>query len=72
MVAQLRDTFQVELPLPTLFNKANVAALAQVIIDNEAKPGQTAKIARTLKRVKEMSTQQVREELDVKQKGGRV
>lgn len=72
IISDLRDTFQVELPLTTLFNKANIAALAQAIVNNEAKPGQTAKIARSLKRIQEMSTEDVKKQLESKKKGASV
>lgn len=72
IISQLRETFQVELPLTTLFNKANVAALAQAIVNNEPKPGQSLKIARTLLRVQQMSTEDVRKQLESKKKGASV
>jgi amino acid adenylation domain-containing protein len=51
--------FRVELSLPRLFEAPTVAKLALAIIANEAKPGQTERIARILRRLKGMSAEDV-------------
>jgi amino acid adenylation domain-containing protein len=53
----VRNTFQVKLSARSLFEAATVAKLSAAIIANEAKPGQTEKIAQALKRVKSMSAE---------------
>jgi acyl transferase domain-containing protein len=65
--ARLRETFQFDLPLRSLFEATSVAELAQVLIAHEAAPGQTEKIARVIQRLASMSETQARELLQSKQ-----
>jgi amino acid adenylation domain-containing protein len=51
LVARVRATFQVELPLQRLFADPTIEALAEAIRGAETKPGQSEKIARVLLRV---------------------
>jgi amino acid adenylation domain-containing protein len=56
---RVRDIFNVELPVRTLFEGPTLAHLSQALISNEAKPGLTEKIARAYKRVKSMTQEEL-------------
>lgn len=68
LIARMRDTFHVNLPVRSLFEAPTVAAMAQLLIAREAKPGQTEKIARMLKRIRSMSTADRQQVLEQKRK----
>ena len=70
LISKVHRAFQVKLSPRILFESPTVADLAEVIIKNEAKPGQTDKTARLLKRIKGMSAQEIREKLQAKRSEG--
>jgi amino acid adenylation domain-containing protein len=55
VLARLRETFRVELPLRVLFEAPTVGALAAEMVAREAKPGRTEKIALLLAEIAGMS-----------------
>lgn len=59
LIARLRDMFQVDICLGDLFAAASVAGLSQVMTAQEAKPGQTVRIATALQRVAALSDAEV-------------
>jgi amino acid adenylation domain-containing protein len=52
LVARVRGSFQVDLPLRRLFGSPTIEALAALVVAGETKPGQSEKIARVLLRMK--------------------
>jgi acyl carrier protein len=58
LLKQLGDTFQIELPLQSLFEFPTVETLSRTLIANETEPGKTEKIALVIKRIKEMSAKE--------------
>lgn len=58
IIAQLRKTFHVELPLHTIFAAPTIAGLTQALINNEKQPGQIESIANALKLMQESSSEE--------------
>lgn len=63
VIFRVRDTFQVDLPLRSLFEAPTVAELSLAMLAHEAKPGQTEKIAQVLKQIEAMSAEDIKETL---------
>jgi acyl-coenzyme A synthetase/AMP-(fatty) acid ligase/acyl carrier protein len=55
VVYRVRDLFRVELPVRSIFEGPTVAELSQALVGNEARPGQTEKIALAYKKIINMS-----------------
>lgn len=63
LIARIRNTFKIELPLRALFEAPTIEELARVMIEREAAPGQLEKLAQLIKRVQGMSAKEVRKAL---------
>jgi amino acid adenylation domain-containing protein len=61
LVSRLRKTFQVSLPLRQFFESPTVAAISQTLVAGEIKPGQTERVATLIKKVENLSTEDLEE-----------
>ena len=68
LITRVRETFKVDLPMRRLFEATTVAAMADLIVANEQRPGQTDKIARALQRLKGASLEERRNLLEQKRR----
>ena len=68
VLAKVRGIFRTQLPLSVVFDATTVEALARALVQHETKPGQTAKIARVLRRVKSISAADLKHELERKRR----
>ena len=63
LLSKVHSIFRTQLPLSVVFEATTVEALACALVEHEAKPGQTAKIARVLQRIKSISSSDLKDEL---------
>ena len=56
VISRVRRTFQVDVPIRSLFEAPTVAQLAKVVIAHEASAGQAEEIAGIVKRVRETNS----------------
>jgi acyl carrier protein len=61
LISQMRDAFQMELPLENFFETPTIARMAQVIEENQPQPDQLQEIARILADVEVLTPAQIRE-----------
>jgi acyl carrier protein len=61
LLSKVRRIFRTELPLSVVFEATTVEALACALVEHEAKPGQTAKIAHVLQRIKSIPSADLKE-----------
>lgn len=66
VISRVRDEFEVELPVRMMFEGMTVEEMAAGIVSREAEPGQSEKIARTMKAVEEMSEGEFVQMLELK------
>jgi Acyl-CoA synthetases (AMP-forming)/AMP-acid ligases II len=55
VVSRVRNMFEVEIAVGSMFEATTVAQLAEVLISREPKPGQTEKIAKILKKLNSLT-----------------
>jgi amino acid adenylation domain-containing protein len=70
LISRVRQTFRAELSLRDLFEEPTLWNLSRILIANEAKPGQTEKIALAVKKIKTMSAEDKEKLLAQKKKEG--
>jgi acyl carrier protein len=68
VLSNVRRLFRLELPLRVLFEAHTVAELALAIIPYETQPGQAERIARVLQKLKGISAEEVKRELQRKRR----
>ena len=68
LLSKVRRIFRTELPLSVVFQATTVEALACTLVEHEAKPGQTAKIAHLLQRIKSIPSADLKDELERKRR----
>ena len=68
LLSKVRRIFRTELPLSVVFQATTVESLACALVEHEAKPGQTAKIAHVLQRIKSISPADLKDELERKRR----
>jgi amino acid adenylation domain-containing protein len=66
VISRIREEFEVELPVRTMFEGMTVAEMAAVILSREMHPGQSEKIAQTMKAVEEMTEGEFVQMLELK------
>jgi len=68
LIARVVKIFRIDLPLGKLFERPTVAEMAKALIEREEKTGQTETIARALKKIKSMSSDEM-EQIIQKKRG---
>ena len=63
VLARVQEDFQVDLPLRIMFEGMTVEQMAQAVLENEAVPGQSEKIAQALLKIESMSEAEFAEAL---------
>jgi len=68
LLAKVRSIFRTQLPLSVVFEATTIEALVRALVQHEPKPGQTAKIAHVLQRIKSISSSELKDELERKRR----
>ncbi|MEN9870950.1 MAG: hypothetical protein RLZZ171_1938, partial [Cyanobacteriota bacterium] len=61
VISRIREAFAIDLPMRCLFESPSVAQLAETLITRESQPGITQKRAQILKKLENMSPEQVKQ-----------
>jgi len=69
LLSKVRSIFRMQLPLSVVFEATTIESLAGALVQHEPKPGQTAKIARVLQRIKSIPSTELQDELERKRRG---
>ncbi|MDJ0658848.1 MAG: amino acid adenylation domain-containing protein [Crocosphaera sp.] len=70
LISRTRQTFRVDITLRDLFDDPTITHLSQTLVSREPKPGQTEKIAQTLKKLNSLSPEEKQKLLAQKRQGG--
>ncbi|WP_107666520.1 non-ribosomal peptide synthetase [Cyanothece sp. BG0011] len=70
LIARIRQTFRADITLRDLFDDPTITHLSQTLVSREPKPGQTEKIAQTLKKLNSLSPEEKQRLLAQKRQGG--
>ncbi|EAZ91771.1 non-ribosomal peptide synthetase [Crocosphaera chwakensis] len=70
LISRIRQTFRAEITLRDLFDDPTISHLSQTLVSREPKPGQTEKIAQTLKKLNSLSPEEKQRLLAQKRQGG--
>jgi len=68
LLSKVRSIFRTQLPLSVVFEATTIEALACALVQHEPKPGQTEKIAHVLQRIKNISSSELKDELERKRR----
>src|SRR5690349_19841968 len=66
LLSKVRGIFRTQLPLSLVFEATTIEALAHALVSHEPKPGQTAKIARVLQKIKSIPSSDLKDQLERK------
>jgi len=68
LLSKVRSIFRTQLPLSVVFEETTIEALARALVEHEPQPGQTAKIAHVLQRIKSIPPADLKDELERKRR----
>src|SRR5678809_682903 len=66
LLSKVRSIFRTQLPMSVVFEATTIESLACALVRHEPKPGQTAKIAHVLQRIKSIPSADLKDQLDRK------
>jgi acyl carrier protein len=71
LLAALRRSFRVDLPMTAFYERATVEAVARALIAHQPEEGHVERAARALGRMRSMTPQQARQVLERNREGGK-